>query len=80
VNAELFLYALVATVSPTGFAATLAVIASGRAKALLFTLAFVFGQVAACASGSARRVAPAAPRAQLVPGFEEHSNWLSESG
>jgi Sap, sulfolipid-1-addressing protein len=49
VNAELLLYALVATVSPFGFAATLVVIASGRGKALLFALAFVLGQVVACA-------------------------------
>jgi cytochrome c biogenesis protein CcdA len=49
VHAALFLYGLVATVSPFGFAATLAVIASGRAKSLLFALAFVVGQIAACA-------------------------------
>jgi cytochrome c biogenesis protein CcdA len=49
VNAELLLYALVATVSPFGFAATLAVIAGGRGKALLFALGFVLGQVSACA-------------------------------
>lgn len=48
-HAALFLYGLVATVSPFGFAATLAVIASGRAKSLLFALAFVVGQIAACA-------------------------------
>jgi hypothetical protein len=49
VHAALFLYGLVATVSPFGFAATLAVIASGRGKSLLFALAFVVGQIAACA-------------------------------
>jgi hypothetical protein len=49
VNAELILYALVATFSPFGLAATLAVIASGRVKSLLFALAFVLGQIAVCA-------------------------------
>jgi hypothetical protein len=49
VNAELFLYALVATLSPFGLAATLTVIASGRLKSLLFALAFVVGQIVACA-------------------------------
>jgi hypothetical protein len=42
-------YALVAAVSPLGFAATLAVIASGRLKALGFAIGFVGGQVLACA-------------------------------
>jgi hypothetical protein len=49
VNAELFLYALVATLSPFGLAATLTVIASGRLKSLLFALTFVVGQLVACA-------------------------------
>jgi hypothetical protein len=49
VNAELFLYALVATLSPFGLAATLTVIASGRLKSLLFAIAFVVGQGVACA-------------------------------
>jgi hypothetical protein len=48
VNAELFLYALVATLSPFGLAATLTVIASGRLKSVLFALALVVGQVLAC--------------------------------
>lgn len=42
-------YALVAALSPTAFAATLAVIASGRLKALGFAIGFVFGQVLALA-------------------------------
>jgi hypothetical protein len=49
VNAELFVYALVATLSPFGLAATLTVIASGRLKSLLFAIAFVVGQGVACA-------------------------------
>jgi cytochrome c biogenesis protein CcdA len=48
VNVELLLYALVATISPLGLAATLAVIAGGRLKSLVFALGFVFGQLAAC--------------------------------
>ncbi len=42
-------YALVAALSPTAFAATMAVIASGRLKALGFAIGFVFGQVLALA-------------------------------
>ncbi|HVN60090.1 MAG TPA: GAP family protein [Gaiellaceae bacterium] len=42
-------YALVAALSPTAFAATLAVIASGRLKALGFAIGFVAGQVLAMA-------------------------------
>ncbi len=42
-------YALVAALSPTAFAATLAVIASGRLKALGFAIGFVAGQVLALA-------------------------------
>ena len=48
-NIELFVYALVATASPLGFAATLAVVASGRLKSTAFTFAFVLGQLLACA-------------------------------
>ena len=48
-NAGLFLYAIVANASPFGLAATLAVIASGRLKSVLFALAFVVGQAVACA-------------------------------
>ena len=42
-------YAFVAALSPTAFAAALAVIASGRLKALGFTIGFVAGQVLAVA-------------------------------
>ena len=42
-------YALVAALSPTAFAATMAVIASGRLKALGFAIGFVAGQVLALA-------------------------------
>ena len=48
-NIELFVYALVATASPLGFAATLAVVASGRLKSIAFAFAFVLGQLVACA-------------------------------
>lgn len=47
-NVELFVLAVVATLSPLGFAAMLAVIASGRLKALVFASAFVGGQLLAC--------------------------------
>ena len=42
-------YALVAALSPLGFAATLAVMGSGRLKALAFGCTFVAGQLIACA-------------------------------
>ena len=42
-------YALIAALSPLGFAATLAVMGSGRLKALAFGCAFVAGQLVACA-------------------------------
>ena len=41
-------YALVAALSPLGFAATLAVMGSGRLKALGFAIGFVSGQLLAC--------------------------------
>ena len=47
-NVELFIYALVAAISPLGLAAALAVIASGRLKSFLFALGVVFGQLVAC--------------------------------
>ncbi len=47
-NADLVAYALVATLSPIGFAATLAVLASGRVNALLFAVVFVAAQAATC--------------------------------
>src|SRR4051794_41976766 len=43
-NVDLFAYAIVATLSPLGFAATLAVLTSGRLRALLFAVAFVAAQ------------------------------------
>jgi len=45
---QLVPYALVATMSPLGFAATLAVMGSGRLKALAFASAFIGGQLIAC--------------------------------
>ncbi|HEY2354102.1 MAG TPA: GAP family protein [Gaiellaceae bacterium] len=49
VSGELFVFAIVATLSPLGFAATLAVIASGRLRALVFAAAFVAAQFLSCA-------------------------------
>ena len=49
VNLQLILYGLLAMLSPVGFAATLAVIRSGRFKALGFGIGFVAGQLLACA-------------------------------
>jgi hypothetical protein len=48
VNLQLVLYGLLAMLSPLGFAATLAVIQSGRFKALGFGIGFVAGQLLAC--------------------------------
>ena len=45
---QLVPYALVAAMSPLGFAATLAVMGSGRLKALVFGCAFIAGQLVAC--------------------------------
>jgi len=45
---QLVPYALVAAMSPLGFAATLAVMGSGRLKALIFGCAFIAGQLIAC--------------------------------
>ncbi len=47
---QLVPYALVAALSPLGFAATLAVMGSGRLKALTFGCAFIVGQLIACAA------------------------------
>jgi hypothetical protein len=44
-NVDLAVYAIVATLSPLGFAATLAVLASGRLSAILFAIAFVGAQL-----------------------------------
>ena len=46
---QLIPYALVASLSPVGFAATAAVLRSGRLKALGFAIGFVAGQLASCA-------------------------------
>ena len=48
VNLQILLYGLLAMLSPLGFAATLAVIQSGRFKALGFGIGFVGGQLLAC--------------------------------
>jgi hypothetical protein len=48
VNLQLVLYGLLAMLSPLGFAATLAVLQSGRFKALGFGIGFVAGQLLAC--------------------------------
>ena len=45
---QLVPYALVAALSPLGFAATLAVMGSGRLKAFAFACAFIGGQLLAC--------------------------------
>jgi len=46
---DLVAYALLATFTPLGFAATVAVIESGRLQALAFALGFVAAQLATCA-------------------------------
>jgi Sap, sulfolipid-1-addressing protein len=45
----LIAYGLLATLSPLGFAATLAVIESGRPRSIAFGIAFVLAQLVACA-------------------------------
>ena len=45
---QLVPYALVAAISPLGFAATVAVMGSGRLKALVFACTFIAGQLIAC--------------------------------
>jgi len=47
---QLIPYALVASLSPVGFAATAAVMQSGRFKALVFAIGFVAGQLLTCAT------------------------------
>lgn len=47
-NLELLTYALVATATPLGLAATLVVIESGRSVSLVFALAFVVAQAFTC--------------------------------
>jgi hypothetical protein len=74
---QLILYGLLAMLSPLGFAATLAVIESGRFKALGFGVGFVAGQLFACAllvvAGTAvvpnREAGHATFRALLAIGF-----------
>jgi hypothetical protein len=48
-NLDLIAYALVATLTPLGFAATLAVIESGRVQAFAFAFGLVAAQLATCA-------------------------------
>lgn len=48
VNIDLLVYALIATATPLGLAATLVVISSGRLTSLLFAIAFVAGQALTC--------------------------------
>ncbi|MGZ4415199.1 MAG: GAP family protein [Gaiellaceae bacterium] len=68
--AHLIPYALVATLSPLGFAATLAVMRTGRLKALGFGLGVVFGQLIACAALVAIGAATTPHRTKAYPTFE----------
>ena len=63
-------YALVATLSPLGFAATITVIRTGRLKALGFGLGVVSGQLLACAAGVAIGAATTPHRTKAYPTFE----------
>jgi hypothetical protein len=62
-------YALLATLTPLGFAATVAVIESGRLKAFAFALGFVAAQLATCAVLVAVGTSFAPDRSRDHPGF-----------
>ena len=68
--AHLIPYALVATLSPLGFAATLAVMRTGRLKALGFGLGVVLGQLVACAVLVEIGAAASPHRTKAYPTFE----------
>ena len=63
-------YALVAALSPLGFAATITVIRTGRIKALGFGLGVVAGQLVACAALIAIGAAATPNRTKPHPTFE----------
>lgn len=65
---ELVLYALIATLTPLGFAATLAVIESGRLNALVFCVTFVLAQLLTCAVLVVLGVAAIPDRRRGYPG------------
>ena len=67
--AHLIPYALVATLSPLGFAATLTVMRTGRLKALGFGLGVVLGQLVACAALVAVGAATTPHRTKAYPTF-----------
>jgi len=62
-------YALLATLTPFGFAATLAVIESGRLKAFAFAFGFVAAQLATCTVLVAAGTSFAPDRTHDHPGF-----------
>jgi hypothetical protein len=63
-------YALVATLSPLGFAATLAVMRTGRLKALGFGVGVVVGQLIACAALVEIGAAASPHRTKAYPTFQ----------
>ena len=68
--AHLIPYALLATLSPLGVAATLAVMRTGRLKAFGFGLGVVLGQLIACAALVAIGAAATPHRTKAYPTFE----------
>lgn len=68
--AHLIPYALVATLSPLGFAATLAVMRTGRMKAFGFGLGVVVGQLIACSALVAIGAATTPHRTKAYPTFQ----------
>lgn len=68
--AHLIPYALVATLSPLGVAATLAVMRTGRLKAFGFGLGVVLGQFIACSALVAIGAAATPHRTKAYPTFE----------
>ncbi len=67
---QLIPYALVATLSPLGFAATITVMQTGRLKALGFALGVVLGQLLACATLVGLGFVTTPDRSKAHPTFE----------
>jgi Sap, sulfolipid-1-addressing protein len=63
-------YALIATLSPLGFAATVTVTQTGRLKALGFALGVVFGQLLACTALVAIGAETTPNRSKAYPTFD----------
>ncbi len=67
---QLIPYALIATLSPLGFAATITVMRTGRLKALGFSIGLVLGQLLACATLVALGAVTTPDRSKAYPTVE----------